>query len=714
MGYIIGVDIGGTFTDCIVIQTGAAGSNDAIEVRIGKAPSTPPDFQTGFVNALRAAADQLGVSLEELVDQAQGIYHGCTVGTNALVEGRTAKVGLLTSRGHRDSVFIMQAGGRLKWMPAEYIAHVAAQTKPEPLVPKRLCEEIDERVAFDGKVIVEMNEEAARASIQRLLDEGVEAFAVSLLWSTVNDRHERRLKEIIQEMAPNAFVSISSEVIARNGEYERTIATIVNSLIGPPMDAYLRQLELDLKEIGYRGSLQIMSCSGGLIDSGHARQLPVLTIGSGPVAGLIGATNLTRNLGDSIGRNIITADMGGTTLDVGLIFDGKPVGRATASYGQYEYFVPTLDVRSVGSGGGSIINADGLSLRVGPESAGARPGPACFMRGGTRATVADANVVLGYLNPDYFLGGRMKLSREAAVEALERAGAPLGFNAAQTAAAAGRIVDNQMADAIRLITIQQGYDIRDFVMYAYGGAGPVHATAIAQETGIRRVIVPLSNFAAGWSAFGVAASDALVVEEAAVSMSHPFDPEVFNRHWRELEGSAIQRLLNQGVARESIRIERYVDMRYAVQVNQIEISAPSDSHYDEQTVARLVAFFESEYERLFGKGSGYADAGFALTALRVRVSAPLSSLKFDAVSSGGEPGELLPKSERPVIWYERGLEPVMTPIYDGTQLSVGTQVTGPAILEYPDTTVVLRYGNVAHLNSAGCIVIDINAAEERA
>lgn len=713
MGYIIGVDIGGTFTDCIVIQTAAAGSDDAIEVRIGKAPSTPPDFQTGFVNALRAAADQLGVQLETLLGQAQGIYHGCTVGTNALVEGRTARVGLLTSRGHRDSVFIMQAGGRLKWMPAEYIAHVAAQTKPAPLVSKNLCEEIDERVAFDGKTIVEMNEEAARASIQRLLDQGVEAFSISLLWSTVNDAHERRLKAIVEEMAPEAFVSISSEVIARNGEYERTIATIVNSLIGPPMDAYLRQLELDLRELGYRGSVQIMSCSGGLIDSLHARQLPVLTIGSGPVAGLIGATNLANNPGNTNGRNIITADMGGTTLDVGLIFDGKPVGRPTASYGQYEYFVPTLDVRSVGSGGGSIINADELSLRVGPESAGARPGPACFMKGGTRATVADANVVLGYLNPDYFLGGRMKLSREAALAALAEAGRPLGFSAEETAAAAGRIVDNQMADAIRLTTIQQGYDVRDFIMYAYGGAGPVHATAIAEEIGIRKVMVPLSNFAAGWSAFGVAASEALVVEEAAVSMAYPFDPAVFNRHWDALEQAAIQRLLDQGVARERVRIERYVDMRYAVQVNQIEIGAPDDSCYDQQTVARLLEIFESEYERLFGKGSGYADAGYALTALRVRVSAPLSELKFESVNTSTGAVQISPKSERPVIWYERGAEPEITPVYDGPQLGVGDSIQGPAILEYPDTTVVLRHGNVAQLNNAGCIVIDINAAEER-
>ena len=706
MGYIIGVDIGGTFTDCVVIQTGSS-TEDPVTVRIGKAPSTPPEFQTGFVNALRAAAEQFGVELAELLDKAQGIYHGCTVGTNALVEKRTAKVGLLSSRGHRDSIFIMQAGGRLKWMPAEYIAHVAAQTKPEPLVTKQLCEEIDERIAFDGNVVVELNEATARESIQRLIDQGVEAFAISLLWSTVNGVHERRLKELVRELAPAAFVSVSSGVIARTGEYERTIATIVNALIGPPMDSYLQQLEQDLKDLGYRGSLQIMSCSGGLIDSGFARQLPVLTIGSGPAAGLIGAANLVNNTRKTTERNIITADMGGTTLDVGIISDGKPISRSTASYGQYEYFVPTLDVRSVGSGGGSIISSDGQSLQVGPESAGARPGPACFGNGGTRATVADANLVLGYLNPDHFLGGRIKLDAGAASEALATGGAPMGFNAAQTAAAAARIVDNQMADAIRLTMIQQGYDARDFIMYAYGGGGAVHATAIAHEIGVRQVIVPLSNFASGWSAFGVAASEALVVDESAVAMSYPFDPEALNRHWRTLEANVTQRLLEQGVPREKIKIDRYTDMRYAVQVNQIQVPAPATPEYDNGTVEELIEIFERDYERLFGKGSGYADAGYALTAVRVRASAQLSGLRFDAVDTGATGSELKCKEERPVIWYERGAQAEMTPIYDGKTLGEGSEIAGPAIIEYPDTTVVLRHGNRARLDEAECVVIDI-------
>ena len=512
--YIVGVDIGGTFTDCVALKTSDDGTPPV--VKIGKSSSTPPDFQTGFIGSLRTAAEMHGVALEEMLANAQ-VYHGCTVGTNALVEHKTARVGLLASRGHTDTIFIMKAGNRLKFMPANYIAHVAKQTKPEPLVPKALCEGIDERVTFDGKVFAALNEDTARASIRRLVEQGVEAIAISLIWSTANDSHEKRLRELVHEIAPDMFVSISSEVSPRVGEYERTIATIVNSLIGPPMRLYLEALEIDLKAHGYTQTLQIMSCTGGLIDADHARDVPVLTVGSGPVAGLIGAASLATAAEVGGGRNVITADVGGTTLDIGTIFDGTPVRRPTASYGQYEYFVPTLDVRSVGAGGGSIIRAEGAALKVGPHSAGARPGPACFGRGGQEPTVTDAAVVLGFFDPDYFFGGKITLDLAAAEAALARVGAPLGLDAKQTAAAALQIIDSQMADAIWLTLTQQGHDPREFSVYGFGGGGGLHGAAIARELGARSVVVPMSNLAAGWSAFGITASEALVTEQTAMA-----------------------------------------------------------------------------------------------------------------------------------------------------------------------------------------------------
>jgi N-methylhydantoinase A len=706
MGYVIGVDIGGTFTDCIAIDS--AGT-----VTIGKAPSTPPDFQTGFVDSLRETARRLGLSLDEFLADADGIYHGCTVGTNALVENRTAKVGLLTTRGHRDVIFGMQAGGRLTGMPPEYIAHVASQTKADPLVPKHLVEEIDERVTFDANVLVELNEERCRESIQRLIDAGVEAFSIAFLWSIVNPDHELRAAELIEEMSPGAFVSVSSQVIPRNGEYERTVATVVNSLIGPAMNDYLRDLERDLAQLGYNETVHIMSCSGGLIDSAYARRLPLLTIGSGPVAGVIGAGALTQaeaaHGGGHSTDDVITTDMGGTTFDVGVIRHGEPLSRPTTRYGQYEYFVPTLDVRSVGSGGGSIIRYDGdtSTLRVGPQSAGARPGPAAYLRGGTNATVTDADLVLGYLNAEYFLGGDITLGTDASQKALEEAGAPLCFGAEETAAAAARIVDNQMADAIRLASVQQGYDPRDYVLYAYGGAGPVHATALARELGMKRVIVPLSDLASGWSAFGIASSDAVVVEEVAKALTHPFDPDELNEAWSALEAKVRSAMEGQGVHASQLEWERIADIRYTQQINQIAVMAPH-GEYDASVTQSLVDSFEEEYERLFGQGSGYADAGFALTAMRVRARARVSDFGLAPRSSNGASNQHLePKGERGVIWYERGLEREMTPIYDGNAFHPGMVVEGPGIIEFVDTTLVLRHADRATVDGFGSVVVDL-------
>ena len=704
MRYIVGVDIGGTFTDCVALQTSDDGSPPV--VKIGKSSSTPPDFQTGFIGSLRAAADMHGVALEEMLANAQ-VYHGCTVGTNALVEHKTAKVGLLATRGHTDTVFIMKAGNRLKFMPANYIAHVARQKKPEPLVPKELCEGIDERIAFDGRVFAALNEDTAREAIRRIVDQGVEAIAISLLWSTANDSHELRLRELVHEIAPDMFVSISSEVSPRVGEYERTIATIVNSLIGPPMRLYLEALEIDLKQHGYARSLQIMSCAGGLIDADHARDVPVLTVGSGPVAGLIGAASLAKAAEVGGGRNVITADVGGTTLDIGTIFDGTPVRRPTASYGQYEYFVPTLDVRSVGAGGGSIIRTEGNILKVGPHSAGARPGPVCFGRGGQQPTVTDAAVLLGFFDPRYFFGGKISLDVAAATDALARVGAPLGLDARQTAAAALRIIDSQMADAIWLTLTQQGYDPRDFSLYGFGGGGGLHGAAIARELGARSVVVPLSNLAAGWSAFGISASEALVTEQTAIGLSSPFDPAEINRRWPILEARVAEKLAKQGVPADAIEFHRFAELRYQLQINQVAVPA-EEGVYDAAAVERLVATFEAEYERLYGKGSGFAAAGFGLTGLQVHGTAKLSGMRVgDVVQQDSEAADSPAKPSRDVVWYGRGGTAERTAVYDGARLRVGFETPGPAILEYPDTTVVVPHDSIARIDPTGSVVIDL-------
>jgi N-methylhydantoinase A len=703
----IGVDIGGTFTDAIVVD-------DAGEVTIGKAPSTPPDFDQGFIDALTSAAERRGTTLEDLIARAHGIYHGCTVGTNALVEDRTAKVGLLTTRGMRDSIFTMQAGGRHWGSAPEEIAHVGRHSKPSPLVDKHHIEEIDERVTFDGEVLVELNVERARESIQRLLDKGVESFAISLLWSVANPAHEQALKGLVNEIAPGAFVSVGADVVARRGEYERTVATVINALIGPVMDTYLGNLTEKLSGYGYSKSLYVMNCSGGVIHADLARALPLLTIGSGPVAGVIGAGSLSRMEAEVTSRgagaaNVISADMGGTTFDVGVIRAGEPLSRQTTRHQQYEYFVPTLDVRSVGSGGGSIVWFDPASgtLRVGPGSAGANPGPAAYQRGGTEPTVADADLVLGYLNPDFFLGGEITLSMEAAVEALARVGEPLGFDALETAAAAARIVDSQMADAIRLASVQQGYDPREHEMYAYGGAGPVHATSLARDLGVKRIVVPLADLAAGWSAFGVVSSDALVVEEQAKLLNQPFDPAELSAIWEDLDRRTDDRMVAQGIGVDELVKDRFVEMRHAAQINTVPIKAPVGD-YDESTIEELISAFDAEYARLFGE-SGYAEAGYAMTAMRVRARASKAQLTIrpNGNDAGAVDSATAVKGERGVVFFENGLERVATPIYDGALFTAGMSIEGPAIVEFTDTTVVVRFGQRASLDEMGSIAIDL-------
>lgn len=708
--YVVGVDIGGTFTDCIVVQAkpatrAAVGDEGAA---IGKASSTPPDFHTGFIESMRAAAQGLGISLEELVSEADAIYHGCTVGTNALVESRTAKVGLLTTRGHRDTIFAMQAGGRLRNLPPEYIARVAMQDKPEPLVPKSLCADIDERIGFDGQVLVDLNEDQARAEVRRLVEAGVQSFAISLLWAPVNDAHERRLEELVASEAPDAFISRSSAVVPRVGEYQRGIATTVNALIGPEMDLYLLRLAGELEKLGSRSPLQVMTCTGGVIGAEMARAVPVLTIGSGPVAGLIGAGSLAKQTSTDGARiNVITGDMGGTSFDVGVITDGVPLGRRTSNYGQYEYFVPTLDVRSIGAGGGSIIqfDRDARTLRVGPRSAGARPGPVCYQRGGIEPTVTDANLVLGCIDPDYFLGGSIKLDVAAARQALGAVGAPLGFTAEQTAAAAVQIVDSAMADVIRLASVQQGYDPREFSFYAFGGAGPLHSAAIARELGIRTVVIPLSDFAAGWSAFGIASSDVVVVKEVSVAFKHPFDPADLNVHWEALEDAVRSDMGRQAIPDNAVRLARTVEMRYAMQVNEVEVDAPAGL-WAAEDVEALVREFEHSYERLYGEGSGYAAAGFAITGLRVHGSAAMSDFDLPHAdrASDGNPPE---KERRPVVWPKQGDAAVDTPIYDGLAFRPGMCVSGPAVVEYPDTTIVLRGGDEATIEPHGSVVVTL-------
>ena len=436
MSYYCGVDIGGTFTDCVLVdETGT--------ITLAKASSTPQDFSQGFLDAIEEAARQRGIDPEGIFGEIELLLHGTTVGTNVLVQMRGAKTGLITTRGHRDALVMMRSYGRSAGLPIEKLLHVSRHRKPDPIVPPQLIKEVSERVDWAGDVFLPLNEDEARAAVEELVAEGVDAIAISFLWGFVNPDHERRVKALVQELAPDVFVSCAHELIAKPGEYERTAAAAINCYVGPSTSTYVQRLDGATRERGYTHPLLIMQAAGGVVPANEVAEAPLFTIGSGPVGGVTGATFLADVLGH---KNVIACDMGGTSFDVGLVHDGLPISSSETVINQYTFFMPRLLIESIGAGGGSIVWVDEQSgtIRVGPESAGADPGPACYGRGGERPTITDANVLLGRYNPENFLGGRLALDREAAERAMASVAEALGMDVVE--AAAGAAADRRVPD----------------------------------------------------------------------------------------------------------------------------------------------------------------------------------------------------------------------------------------------------------------------------
>src|SRR5215471_8548768 len=450
-GYICGVDTGGTFTDCVVVD-------EAGRITTAKAPSTPADFSQGVLDSLALAAEKLELDTEGLLRRTARLALGTTVGTNALLQRKGARVGLITTKGHRDVIHIMRGARGVPGIASEKVLHFPESGKPEPpIVPKTLIAEVSERVDCKGEIVVELNEDEAVAAIHRLVAKGVEAIAICFLWSFKRPEHERRVKALVERLAPGVFVCCSVDLVPRWGEYERTAATVINAYLGPVTGAYMERVGHRVGGAGLATSVQVMQCGGGVVPADEAARRAFLTLDSGPVAGVLASQYLGAVLGQ---KNVIATDMGGTSFDVGLVHDGQPVASYQSVVNQYEYFVPRIDIRSIGSGGGSIIRVDETSgsLRVGPLSAGAVPGPVCYGKGGTEPTVTDMAVAMGLMNPDYFLGGRDSLDAEAAAKAIEeKIAAPLGWDRDQAMLGLHEIVVETMAGAVRGISIRRGH-----------------------------------------------------------------------------------------------------------------------------------------------------------------------------------------------------------------------------------------------------------------
>src|SRR3954465_11038385 len=433
MSYLVGIDIGGTFTDCAIVDR-------AGKLLTTKVPSTPPDFARGMMDALGAGAQALGISLDEFCRDIGFLSHGTTVGTNTIIQKRGAKVGLITTKGHEDAIHIMRGSRGYGGRDIRKVVHFPETSKPAPIVPKKLIRGVSERVDCFGEVVVSLNESEAERAIQELLKEGVQAIAICFLWSFRNPLHENRVKAMVKKIAPEVFVTTWIAIAPKWGEYERVTATALNAYLGPVMGGYLERLDSSLKKLGYQHGLQITQCGGGTVPVARAGEAPLLTLDSGPVSGVTASMFLGNAMGE---KNVITTDMGGTSFDVSIIHEGKPAYSFISNTDQYEYFLPKVDLQAIGAGGGSLarVNRDTRTLTVGPDSAGAFPGPVCYGRGGSVPTVTDAQLVLGYLDPANFAGGRFKLDKGAATAAIEQLGKQIGMSAVECAAGICRIVE---------------------------------------------------------------------------------------------------------------------------------------------------------------------------------------------------------------------------------------------------------------------------------
>jgi N-methylhydantoinase A len=615
--------------------------------------------------------------------------------------GNVPPVGFLTTKGHRDSIFIMNVEGRYLGRSPHELQDVLGQDKDHALLPKKHALEVTERIDRDGTVVVALDEEEARAAIRSLVDDGVAAIAVSLLWSFRNPVHEQRLRGLIAEEAPDLFVALSSDVSPRIREFARNATTIMSTQIGPGLRDYLGALESSLRENGLTGPLLVMQSNGGAVAAKEAPAAAISTVGSVLTGGVIGSVALGRQLGH---RNIISTDVGGTTFLAGLIVDGEPVRDTTTVINHHPINVPTLRVAAIGSGGGAIAWLDaGGNLRIGPRSAQAVPGPACYASGGTEPTNTDANLVLGILPERGLLGGRKPLSLNLARQAIDtQIAKPLGLSVEEAAAAIYTVQNAQTGDLLRKTVVEAGHDPRNFVIYAFGGAGPAHCAGYAAEVGCDEVVVPLGPVASAFSAFGLASSDIALAAELSDPTGVPFDPTRAERNFAELEQRVRAGLDRQGVRFATVELYREIDMRYSMQL--AEVTAPvAGGPLDMPAIEAAAAAFEKRYAEMYGKDAGFREAGIQAITFRVRgVGALPFSPELPSVPEASGPAE--PMSTRPVCLDAR-LGYVDTPIYDYRELRSGHVLTGPAIVEVPTTTVVVPAGTTGTVDRLGNLSI---------
>jgi len=680
----VGVDIGGTFTDFALLRDG--------EVVLEKTLSTPDDRSAAVMTGLELLAQREGRSLRDFLGRVDAIVHGTTVADNTLIEMNGAVTGLLTTAGFRDEIELRRGYKEDIW---------DVRLPPPPaIVPRRRRLSVPERVLADGRVLLELDEDAARSAIARLARQGVESVAISTLFSFVNPVHERRLAELVAEMMPDAEVSLSHEVMPKAPEFERTSTTVVNAYIAPRVTRYLDRLTERLREAGYRNELLVMQSSGGVMTREYLRHTPVRVLASGPAGGVIGGAHVGLAKG---APDLLCVDMGGTSYDVSVVRRGTaPAEPGWNWHHRYLVGLPMVSVETLGAGGGSICAVKNGALCVGPESAGADPGPVCYGRGGTRPTITDANLILGLLSDaSEFAGGAFRLTRDGVEKAFaEHVAGPMGYGVEEAAFDCWRVVNANMTQAVRRLTAEKGTDPSDLDMLAYGGNGPVFAAIQAQELGIERVLVPRASPA--FSALGALAARPSIDEERSyLAPAHRADVRRLRSLWRELDERAEHFLVAAGFARTDITARYQLNLRYpgqnwALAVDVAEAKGTRDPGFADEALRELaIERFHQRHEQEYG----HSRRGEApeVTGVRLVCFAEIPAPRFGAGFGR------TPERAQPARWRRAnlgaGFEP--TAVYAGPTLRPGHRIPAPAIIEESLTTIVVYPGWEARVDDAG-------------
>jgi N-methylhydantoinase A len=682
MAYNVAVDVGGTFTDVLVFN------EETGELTEGKVLSTPEDPSKGVVTGIESVCEKVGIGFTDL----NLLFHGTTVVTNMILTNTGSRVGLLTTKGHEQILYLARA-----WTPGPLYGWMALQ-KPDPPADPTDTVGISERIGADGAVLTDLDEDGVRKAVESLVERGIEALAIGFLNSYVNPDHERRVRDIARELYPDLSVSISSDIGQEYGEYERTLTTVVNTVVQPRTMTYMRNFETSIAEKQFGGSLSIVRSDGGAMSTEAVSERPIQIALSGPSGGVTGSAYLAREIEVP---DILTFDMGGTSTDVSLCLGGETLIRREMSLGYFRFKAASVDVHSVGAGGGSIafLSASG-ALQVGPASAGADPGPACYGNGGEAPTVTDADVVLHRIPPGVALGGTMELDEEAARKAVQTVAEPLGMSVEEAAEAIVEIVNENMHAALRVVSVERGYDPREFGLIGFGGAGPMHANALGRLIRSRSVIIPPTPGV--MSAFGFLSSDIQnEFPETYLKIAEETPATELKSRVEALVSQASEWLDGEGVAEDKRRFDLYADCRYYLQNIQIPCRFELDDISGEDSTFLREQFEEAHSQRY---NFELPDSPLEIATIRVIGRGTIKGVTLTESENGtGEDASAAELRKEQVFF---GGEWMESPIYERGALRPGNVISGPAIVAQDDTTMVLEPGYAGTVDRFGNIRIE--------